>query len=279
MAQKLIYITNDPQVARIAEAAGTGRVFVDMEYIGKDRRQGGLDTVQLHHTPQDVRNIRGAIFAAELLVRINPIHDAGPDFSSTEEEIEAVIAAGADLIMLPYYKTRAEAERFLSAVDGRAKTVLLLETPQAADHLDEILALPGIDEMYIGLNDLSIGYGKKFLFELLADGTVEALAGKIRAAGLPFGFGGIAKPGGGALPAERIIREQVRLGSTRAILSRAFLNSQKEKDPEKIKDIFESGIRGIRAAEEEARNAPEAFFEENRRELKKTVAKIVEGLG
>ena len=50
MALKLMYITNSQQVARIAEAAGVDRIFVDMEYIGKDNRQGGMNTVQNRHT-------------------------------------------------------------------------------------------------------------------------------------------------------------------------------------------------------------------------------------
>ena len=41
-----MYITNQPAVARIAEDAGVDWIFVDMEFIGKDKRQGGLDTVQ-----------------------------------------------------------------------------------------------------------------------------------------------------------------------------------------------------------------------------------------
>ena len=44
---KLFYITKDPAVARIAQAAGVDRIFVDMEYIGKAQRQGGMDTVQM----------------------------------------------------------------------------------------------------------------------------------------------------------------------------------------------------------------------------------------
>lgn len=32
---KLMYITNRTKIARIAEAAGVDRIFVDMEYIGK----------------------------------------------------------------------------------------------------------------------------------------------------------------------------------------------------------------------------------------------------
>ena len=58
---KLMYITNRPEVARIAEQAGVDWIFVDMEFIGKDVRQGGLDTVQNHHTVEDVRRIKQAV--------------------------------------------------------------------------------------------------------------------------------------------------------------------------------------------------------------------------
>lgn len=43
---KLIYITNDPKTAQIAEEAGVDRIMVDLETIGKDQRQGGMNTVQ-----------------------------------------------------------------------------------------------------------------------------------------------------------------------------------------------------------------------------------------
>ena len=46
MPLKLMYITNSEDVAHIAEEAGVDRIFVDMEYIGKTDRQGGMDTVQ-----------------------------------------------------------------------------------------------------------------------------------------------------------------------------------------------------------------------------------------
>ena len=48
MALKLMYITNNPDVARIAEEAGVDRIFVDMEYIGKSDRQGGMDHAGCH---------------------------------------------------------------------------------------------------------------------------------------------------------------------------------------------------------------------------------------
>ena len=81
MPLKLMYITNRPDVAVIAERNGVDRIFVDMEYIGKDLRQGRLDTVQNHHTIRDVRNIRAVISKAELLVRVNPIHEATDEYT------------------------------------------------------------------------------------------------------------------------------------------------------------------------------------------------------
>lgn len=260
MALKLMYITNDPQVATVAENAGVGRIFVDMEYIGKSARQGGLDTVQSRHTTEDVARIRKTIKKAELLVRCNPIHEATDEYCSTEEEISRIVDAGADLIMLPYFKTVLEVKRFIKAVGGRAKTVLLVETPEAVDKIDEILELSGIDEIYIGLNDLSLGYGKKFMFELLTDGTVEALSEKLNKKGIPFGFGGIASPGRGLLPAEYIICEHYRLGSCCAILSRSFCNTAIIKDIDTVADIFNTGIKQIRAFEKECENKSDFYI-------------------
>ena len=141
MALKLMYITNQPEIAQIAEAADVDRIFVDLEYIGKEDRQGGKDTVMSKHTIDDVKAIAKVLSTAELLVRVNPIHEATEDYTSSQEEIDAVIAAGADILMLPYFKTVAEVQTFLSLVNGRAKTMLLLETPEAVEVLDDILML------------------------------------------------------------------------------------------------------------------------------------------
>lgn len=75
MPLKLMYITNSEDVAHIAEEAGVDRIFVDMEYIGKTDRQGGMDTVQSRHTADDVRRLAQCLNKAELFVRVNPIHE------------------------------------------------------------------------------------------------------------------------------------------------------------------------------------------------------------
>lgn len=248
---KLFYITNRPEIATIAEEAGVDRIFVDMEFIGKAARQGGMDTVQSHHTVADVAKIRQTLKKAELLVRVNPVHDASADYSSTEQEIDDVIKAGADVIMLPFFQNAAQVERFLKAVNGRSKTILLFETPESITNLNEIIALKGIDEVYIGLNDLSLGYGRKFMFELLADGTVERICLAFREKGLAYGFGGIAAVGTGMLPAEAILKEHYRLGSSMVILSRSFCDCSKVTDLALIREKFTTGLRTMRAFEEE----------------------------
>ena len=276
MALKLMYITNKPEIAQIAESSGVDRIFVDMEYIGKAERQGGLDSVQNHHTVEDVRAMKQAVESAEVLVRVNPIHEATSEYTSSEQEIDSVIRAGADIIMLPYITSIEQAEKFLSYVGGRVKTMLLIETPQSAEALDEILELDGIDEIYIGLNDLSLGYHKKFMFELLADGTVEGLCLKCKLKGIPYGFGGVASLGKGMLPSEYVIREHYRLGSTCAILSRSFCNVDKVKHIGIISSTFIDGVKAIRELEEECESKI-SYFRENERVVAERVHAICEG--
>ena len=267
MPLKLMYITPRPEIAQIAQETGVDRIFVDMEYIGKSARQGGMDTVQSHHTPEDIKRIKAVQTSFELLVRCNPMHDKTDDYESSEEEIDGIVACGADVIMLPYFKTAREVARFLDAVNGRAKTMLLFETPESVENVDEILSLRGIDEVFVGLNDLSLGYGMKFMFQLLADGTVEALCNTFRKKGLPYGFGGIAALGKGMLPAEYVIKEHYRLGSTCAILSRSFCNTSLITDISEVEQIFKEGLVQIRAYEEECARADDDELFENKKQL------------
>ena len=263
----LMYITNNPSVAVIAQKSGVDRIFLDMEHIGKAQRQCGMDTVMCSHTIEDIKSIRSVITTSELLVRCNPIND------ESEKEINDVVAAGADVIMLPYFKKLEEAKCFIGYVGGRAKVCLLLETPEASEIIDDILALDGIDEIHIGINDLSIGYGKKFLFEVLADGKVDYLCAKIKEKGIPYGFGGIASLGRGLLPSEHVIMEHYRLGSKMAILSRSFCNTEKMSDLDAIKAVFSNGVRAIREYESFCENHPEKW-ERNRQETAKIINRI-----
>lgn len=276
MALELMYLTNRVDVAEAAQSSGVDRIFVDMEYIGKSDRQGGMDTVQSMHTLDDVKNLRKVLNKSTLFVRCNPVHDATDDYCSTEDEIDGIIESGADVIMLPFFQNACQVRRFIKAVDGRVKTNLLVETPEAVENLDEILEVQGIDEIHIGLNDLHLGYGMTFMFELVADGTVQKLCEKISKKNISYGFGGVARVGTGTLPAERILGEHYRLGSDRVILSRAFCDVAKEKNFDSIKEKFVSGVRDIRDFEKELSNWTEEKYLQNQTRTKECVAKIVE---
>lgn len=282
MALKLMYITNNPKVACIAEQAGVDWIFVDMEFIGKDNRQGGLDTVKNHHTIQDIRNIKNAVSKAKVLVRVNPIHKTQKDgYFDSELEIDAAVEAGADIIMLPFFHSVQEVVDFIGFVKKAnlkhkrdVKTCLLLETPEAAILIDEILNVKGIDMIHIGLNDLHLAMGMKFMFQLLTDGIVDQLAKKIKDKGIPFGFGGIASLNGGMLPGSYILKEHYRLGSSMVIVGRSFCNTNIIKDPTEIRTIFNTGIAEIRQLEEEAQKAVD-YFNSNHRAVVESVSKII----
>ena len=269
MPLDLMYITNNPEVALIAEKNGVSRIWIDLETLGKEERQKNMNTVKSHHTVNDVAAMSNILTTSELLVRINPWNE------TSTEEIEAVIAAGADRIMLPMWKSVAEVSAFLNAVNGRTRTTLLLETKEAVEIIDEILMLPLLDEIHIGLNDLHLSYGLTFMFEPLANGMVEDLCEKFKAQGISYGFGGIARIGEGTLPAERIVTEHYRLGSTRAILSRSFCNVEEIGDIKSIEKIFAQNTARLREYEKTLTCKTADEYTQNKQAVKNCVAEIV----
>ena len=213
---KLMILADTPEAAAAAQEAGVDRIFYDLEYVGKAERQYGRNTVLSNNNIEDLPQIRKVVTTSELLVRTNPIN---PYISI---EVEKAIEYGADILMLPMVMDHNDVETYVKLVGGRAKVCIMIETAAALTRLDKILAVPGIDEIFIGLNDLHITMGLTFMFELLSGGLVEFVASKCQKAGIPFGFGGIARIGEGLLPSDYILGEHVRLGSTSVILSRTF---------------------------------------------------------
>lgn len=266
---KLMYLTSSPNAAIEAENAGVDRIFLDLEILGKEERQGHLDTVVSRSSLDDIAPLRKVISKSKLLVRCNPIH------KHIGAEIDRIIADGADIIMLPFFKTAEEVRTFLDFVGGRVKTVLLFETAEAVENVDEILALEGIDEVFIGLNDLHLSYNMNFMFELLANGTVEKLCNKFREKGVPYGFGGLAKIGEGLLKSDLVIAEHKRLGSTCAILSRTFRN---EVDASRPIDDFRGEIMLLRNREFEVNRWDSEQFESNRLSVVEITSKVAEML-
>lgn len=269
MSLSLMYITNRIEVAQIAQEAGVDRIWIDLEWMGKEERQFGMNTVKSKHCVEDVKKLRPYITKSKLMVRVNPLH------RGSREEINQVIENGADFVMLPMYKTVQEVKEFIDIVDGRAKTMLLLETKEAVECLEDTLAISGIDEIHIGLNDLHLSYKMHFMFELLANGTVEKICNRIAKANIGYGFGGIARVGYGDLPAEYIINEHVRLGSKMVILSRSFCNANVIEDVQTVKEDFVIGIQRIRRQEELAATMSAEARKQNTEKVIELVDKIV----
>lgn len=214
---RFMLITNDPDIARYAEHSGIDRIFLDMEFLGKKTRQGHLDTHKAVHTFVDIEAVRSVIERAELMVRLNPLHEA------TQPEVDEAIRVGADRLMLPMFNTEADVCAFQKCVRGRVPITYLAETPSALSSMRSWLELLGpYDQVHIGLNDLSLGAGLTFLFEPLALGMLEEPTNLLRQSGTEFGVGGVARPGRAELPADWVLGEHVRLGSDWVILSRAF---------------------------------------------------------
>ena len=211
---ELTLITNKALFAQRAEYAGIDRIMIDIERLGKAKRQFGRQFFLSDHHPSDIDLLRTSLSVASLQVRVNPWHE------QSISEISDVISRGAQIVMLPMVRDREQASRVVDAVNGRARTSLLIETADALNHCDELLSAEGIDEAHIGLNDLAIDLGRESIFEALTDRLLDGIASVAAQRRIRFGFGAVAGRGCGALPIdpEIVIGEQARLGASVAWL-------------------------------------------------------------
>ena len=215
---RLTLITDDAALAAEADRAGVDRIGVDLEHLGKAQRQAGHDTRLSGHSWDDLARIGGAIARADLFVRLNPVNPA------TAEEIENALGHGAEILMLPHFKETAEVATFVRLVRARARVMLLIETAPALTRIRDILAVPGIDEVMFGLNDLRLQLGVANHFEVLASPLIDAMAAEVRRAGLPLGIGGIGRVDDVSLPvpADLVHAQYPRLDATGAWVARSF---------------------------------------------------------
>ena len=260
---ELFYITNDPDEAGEADRAGIDRIFIDTEVLGKAERQKGLDTHLGSHTLGDVRLVKNVLSHAEVMVRVNPLNH------NTAYEVEKAISCGADWIMLPMFTGPEEVAKAAEIINGRAKLVGLAETAASIVRMREIIRVKGINEIHIGLNDLTISLGLDFLFEPLGYGIVDFGAEMLNKAKMKWGFGGIARIGGGAIPCEMILMEHRRLGSTRVILSRAF-----RPQPNEEGFCLSTEVSRVRKKIAEINNMTPEAIEENRQCIEGKITEI-----
>ncbi len=122
-------------------------------------------------------------------------------------------------------------------------------------------------EVYFGLNDLHLSLGLDFMFESLAGGLVDHGMQQVKAKNLRTGFGGIGRIGTGAVPAEHILSEHVRLGSSVVILSRTFSSGC-------VDESMEQEIDRLRAEERRLRLLSTAQLERNSEMLKNEIWEV-----
>lgn len=262
---ELIQITNDPAFARRCDALGGMRLFVDLERLGKAERQAGRNTFISSHAIEDAGRIKQVLHRSPLMVRVNPLNEG------TARELDAVLAQQPDMLMLPMFDGAAQFAEFARLVAGRAPIVALLETASALASLDDWIGTRGLAEVYVGLNDLHLSLGCRFMFEPLANGDVDRVARAARARGLRFGFGGIARLDEGLLPGRDVLAEHMRLGSGSVILSRTFHRPDSDA-------VFEREVAALRQAEAELARRSPAQVEDDRRRIAQRIERIAADL-
>lgn len=262
---ELLQITNDPALARRCDALPGMRLFVDLEVNGKAERQAGRNTFISTHRLEDVGRIKSELRQSQLMVRVNPLHDG------TAVELETVLAQGADLVMLPMFHTSEELRAFSRIVAGRAPIVALLETASALQSLDTWIDTSGLREVFVGLNDLHLSLGCGFMFEPLAQGLLDAVSARVRAQGLRFGFGGIARLNEGLVPGRDVLAEHARLGSQAVILSRTF---HRPSEHNAAAHGFEAEVAALRQAERDLSKRTSQQVESDRSRIRGLIESV-----
>ena len=230
---ELMLFTNDVTLAKAAYRAKIDRLVIDLERKNKSTRQQGYHLEINDHKIEDIKKIKTAV-PIKVMCRLNAFN------SGTKNEIEEVLNAGADILMLPMFKTPLEVSQFYEIVSKRANTSLLFETKEAISCINHFKDFD-VNEIYVGLNDLGIAYKVKFPYELISKGIVDYVREQFP--NHDFGFGGITVLDKGfPLPTKDIIKELARLRANQVIIRRAFkrdiVKKNMKKEVKRIKNFY-----------------------------------------
>lgn len=189
----------NPNIVRIFQRAGNDFVIVDDEH-------GYFDYTQV----AGLIAVAGGI-GLPIIIRVPSV---------TREYITKVLDMGADGILVPMVNSAEQAREivryakytplgargisttrahtgygvsnlnaYLSAANRRVNVCVQIETKEAVAHVAEIAAVPGIDSLFIGPNDLAADYGLPG--QVTSDRVLEAVArvsDAARRAGKPAGI-------------------------------------------------------------------------------------------
>ena len=134
--------------------------------------------------------------------------------------------------MLPMVATPGEAREFAAWSAARRPSSCSSRACEGVRRLPELVAIDGVDEVHIGLNDLALSLGVRNRWLALA-GDLTVRAGSIvTGAGKRFGLGAVGRPGdrGLPVPVDLVYAEYPRTGATAALLSRSFFRDGEGED-------------------------------------------------
>jgi 2-keto-3-deoxy-L-rhamnonate aldolase RhmA len=196
-----VRMSRSAEIARIAKATGHDFLFIDLQHS-----LFGLETIG--HIAQTAVAIGIAPLA-----RVRSVHD---------QDVQALLDNGVTGIVYPDVNTRDDAERAvaavrfgplgrrsvtggypyfdfravppaeaLPAVDAATLLACMIETREGVENIEAIAAVPGIDVIHMGMNDLLTNMGKPGQY---ADPELQAAVDRVlaacRANGKYFGCGG-----------------------------------------------------------------------------------------
>lgn len=198
--------------------AGVNGIIVDLEFADKRHRQSLYNTQINRHDFSTLKEVK-SIYDGTLICRVN----GGENLAI--EEIEQVLDLGATDIMLPMVRKAQEVEKVLRHINGRARCLVMIETPEAIQNSIQIGELP-IDHVYVGLNDLAIARGDHNIFVPMIDGTMDELRRNIP---VDFGIAGLTHPERGTpVPSHLLMNELMRLNCQFTLLRRSFFKDAEE---------------------------------------------------
>ena len=254
---QLFHFSSEAVQAQRAEGAGVHSIIVDWENLGKYARQQNYDTQVNRHTVEDLDQVYKVV-KIPITVRVN-------GGAAALDEADLAIDHGAKVIMLPMASSAYEVELLLRRVNGRAKTLIQIETQSMVEHVADLQHL-GWDYAFVGFNDLMISRGRNWLWEPMADGTMDTLFQQLP--GRQIGFGGVTIVGGGyPLPFLNLLQEFARLGASLSFLRRTFAREVEGRD-------LPAEISAVQAVWNAARRRSVAAVQEDHQEFCECLERI-----
>ncbi len=195
-----LWITmKDPALAEIAVALGLDWVCIDMEHghldygdvIGILRAVRGSDTAAVVRVPDtNISTVKRALDMGAhgvILPLVRGAADLEQGFRFGRYPPRGVRGVGGERAVT----WGLGLEEYLSYADQETLIIPLIETREAVDHIDEILAVPGLEAIFFGPADLSASQG--YLGQWEGPGVAEQILNVLaRAAARGIGAGVMA---------------------------------------------------------------------------------------